>query len=189
MRVRKHQKQPWQHVLWTSIVNSELQFWPKVTKTYKRNRFMNFGTCTSIHPAAKSLQEQQIHSWKCWILFQLTWKDVTTKLPMKFVVHFQEQRKLGKHHRIKIQIQLKCCSPIITKWQISYSGVHCYYDGAQLTCLYWDGWSTCSTVWLTWVLVPSSFDSKLQCIWATCKVNAHVARVQKKRVFLTCSGW
>ena len=27
--------------------------------------------------------------------------------------------------------------------------------------------STCNTMWLTWVLVPSSFDSKLQWIWTT----------------------
>lgn len=26
-------------------------------------------------------------------------------------------------------------------------------------------------MWLTWVLVPSSFDSKLQCIWTTCKTH------------------
>ena len=30
----------------------------------------------------------------------LTWKDVTAKLPMKFVIHLQKQRELGRDQKV-----------------------------------------------------------------------------------------
>lgn len=59
--------------------------------------------------------------------------------------------------------------------------------------------STFNTTWLTWVLFPSSFDSRLQCIWITCSgakqnVQPHTQKSEilptfwKKKTHFSCAS-